>query len=65
MALVCLGAQRWIFGNLAHMAFVPKAVGVIGTIGIAAAVFGVAVAVLKVDEVNDVIHMAKRKLGRQ
>jgi putative peptidoglycan lipid II flippase len=63
MALVCVGANHWIFGNLAHMAFIPKAVGVLGTIGVAAAVFGGLVAMLRIEEVDDVIRMAKRKFG--
>lgn len=65
LALVCLGAQHWYFRDLDEMAFLPKLIGVIVTIGIGAAVFGAAVAMLRVEEVEDVIQMVKRKLGRR
>jgi len=65
LTLVCVAAQHWLFANLATMAFLPKLAAVLGTIGVAAAAFGVSVALLRIEEVEDVIAMAKRKLGRR
>lgn len=65
MALVCVAAQYWFSTRLEHMALIPKLVAVLGTISVAAAVFGVAVAFMGIEEVDDVIAMVKRKLGRR
>ncbi|MEI6350817.1 MAG: murein biosynthesis integral membrane protein MurJ [Verrucomicrobiota bacterium] len=65
LALICLAAQRWFFGDLATMAFLPKAIAVLGTISVAAVVFGGVAALLRIDEIDDVIAMAKRKLGKR
>lgn len=64
LALVCIAARHWLFADLGHMAFLPKAIEVLGTIAVAAAVFGISVAVLRVEEVEDVIQMVRRKLGK-
>ena len=64
MVLVCLGAQRWFFAGLATMAFVPKTVAMLGTVTVAAAVFGGMTVLLRVDEVEDVVRIVRRKLGR-
>ena len=65
LVLVCLAAQRWLFAGLDRMAFGFKAVAVLGSISVAALVFGVAVALLKIEEVEDVLAMIRRKLGRK
>ncbi len=65
LALVCLAAQRWLFADLAHMAFVPKLLAVLATIGAGALVFSIAVALLRLDEMEEVIKLVKRKLGRK
>ncbi|MEI8233521.1 MAG: murein biosynthesis integral membrane protein MurJ [Verrucomicrobiota bacterium] len=64
MALVCLAAQHWVFAGLDRMAFLPKLGSVLGVITLAAGVFGAAVAFLRVEEVEDVFQMLRRKLGR-
>ena len=64
LALVCVAANQWLFAGLATMAFLPKLVAVLGTITVAAAVFGGSVALLRIEEVEDVLAMLKRKLGR-
>jgi len=67
LALVCLAARHWLFGGraLEHMALLPKLSAVFGTIGFAAAAFGVTVALLGIEEVEDVIRLIKRKLQRR
>ena len=65
LALVCVGAQRWIFAGLAGMGLVPKLVGVLTTITVGAGVFFGTVALLRVEETEDVIAMVRRKLGRR
>lgn len=64
LVLVCLAAQRWLFTGLDQMAFGFKAVAVLGSISLAALVFGVTVALLRIEEVDDVIALIRRKLGR-
>ena len=65
LALVCLVSQHWYFAQLDTMAFLPKLTGVILTIGIGAAVFVTTVMALRVEEVEDVVQMVKRKLKRR
>jgi len=64
LALICVAANKLLFAGLATMAFLPKLVAVLGTISVAAAVFGGTVALLRIEEVEDVIALVKRKLGR-
>ncbi len=63
LALVCVAANRWLFAGLATMAFLPKLVAVLGTIILAAAAFGISVALLRIEEVEDVLAIIRRKLG--
>ena len=65
LALVCVAANTWLFAGLSTMAFLPKLAAVLGTISIAASVFGVSVVLLRIEEVEDVLSMVKRKLGRR
>ena len=65
LALVCVAANKWVFAGLATMALLPKLVAVLGTISVAAAAFGVSVILLRIEEVEDVLTMLKRKLGRR
>ena len=64
MALVCLAGQYWLFSGLAHMTFLPKLIAVFATIGVAGAAFAGTVALMRIEEVQDVIAMVKRKLKR-
>jgi putative peptidoglycan lipid II flippase len=63
LVLVCLAAQHWLFAGLEQMAFGAKIVAVLGSISAAALAFGATVAILKIEEVEDVIAMVRRKLG--
>jgi putative peptidoglycan lipid II flippase len=64
LALVCWRAQSWMMEHWQHFGIVIRA-GLLATvIAVAAAVFfGVALA-LRIEELDDVAAMAKRKLGR-
>lgn len=64
LALLCIAAQHWLFAGLAQMAFLPKLGGVIGVLVLGVAVFGTAIALLGVEEVEDVLQLLRRKLGR-
>ena len=64
MTLVCLGAQHWFFAHLDRMLFLPKVIGVVGTVSLAAALFGGMTALLRIDEVEDVVALVKRKLRK-
>ena len=64
LALLCVAANKWLFAGLETMAFLPKLIAVLGTISVAAAVFGGTVALLRIEEVDDVVAMLKRKLGK-
>ena len=65
MALVCIGARHWVFADLGHMRLLPKLAGVLGTVSAAAAVFGIMTVLLRIDEMEDVVRLLKRKLGRR
>ena len=65
MILICVGAQHWVFAHLDRMAFLPKAGGVVGTITLAATAFAGTTALLHIDEMEDVMRLVKRKLGRK
>jgi putative peptidoglycan lipid II flippase len=65
LAGVCIASQRFVFNGLEHMAFMPKLAGVLSTIFVAAAVFGAAIYLLKIDEVHDLAQMLKRRFARR
>ena len=65
MAAVCIGAQHWIFLDLQHLGFFVKLIGVAGTIGLAVAVYGGMAILLRIDEVEDVVRMVKRKFSKR
>ena len=65
LAAVCVAAQRFVFAGLATMAFVPKLIGVFGTIALGGAVFGAVIWLLGVDEVRDLSALISRKLARR
>ena len=64
LGAVCWAALRWALPVAAHAGVVGKAAALLATIGVAgAAFFGVAF-VLRIEELDDVAAMARRKLGR-
>ena len=65
MVLVCMGAQHYLFADLATMAFLPKMFAVLATVALAAAAFVGSVAVMRIEEVEDVRRILERKFGKR
>jgi putative peptidoglycan lipid II flippase len=63
LAGVCLAAQQAVFADLHTMGLLTKTACVLGTIGAAAAVFAGAALLLKMDEVEAVRGLIRRRLG--
>jgi putative peptidoglycan lipid II flippase len=64
LALVCVASQHWWLADLAHMLFIPKLLAVTVTISLAAAMFFAVAYFLKIDEVEDVMKIFKRRFAR-
>ncbi len=64
LALVCVASQHWWLADLAHMLFIPKLLAVAVTISFAAALFFASAYFLKIDEVEDVMKILKRRFAR-
>ncbi|MFN5869754.1 MAG: murein biosynthesis integral membrane protein MurJ [Akkermansiaceae bacterium] len=64
MAAVCYCGGQLLLSDLGGMLFWKKAVTVLGLIGVAGAVYLIATMALKVEEINDVVALVKRRLGR-
>jgi putative peptidoglycan lipid II flippase len=65
VVLVCMGAQHYLFADLATMAFLPKMLAVLATVALAAAAFVGSVAVMRIEEVEDVRRILERKFGKR
>ena len=65
VVLVCTGAQHWFFADLGTMHFLPKVMAVLGTVSLSAAVFAGTVLLLRIEEVEDVVRILKRKFGKR
>lgn len=64
LAAVCLWAQRYLFTDLHSQSFLLKAALVGGTIAVGSAVFFAAAYLLRIDEMQDVARIVRRKLKR-
>lgn len=64
LTLVCIGAQHTVFQQLEGMALIPKILGMAGTIFAGMIVFFGTVTLLRIEEMNDVLRILKRKLGK-
>lgn len=64
LALICLGAQHWYFAGLATMPLLPKILGVGATILVGAIAFYGTAALLRIEEMEDLLDLARRKLKR-
>ncbi|MEA3188792.1 MAG: putative peptidoglycan lipid flippase [Chthoniobacter sp.] len=62
LAAVCIGAQHFVFTHLATMPFLPKVCAVLGTIALAGAAFFATVSVLRIEEVQELSAIVRRKL---
>lgn len=63
--LVCWASQTFYFSGLATMGFVPKFLGVMITIAVAAGAFLGAVFLLRIEEVHEAVSLVARKLRRR
>jgi putative peptidoglycan lipid II flippase len=64
MAAVCYFGNQLLLADLGDMVFWRKAVAVIGLIGVAGVVYLIATLALKVEEINDVVTLVKKRLGK-
>jgi putative peptidoglycan lipid II flippase len=64
LALVCWPAQTWMMAHWHHYGIIIRAALLASVITIAGAVFFAVALVLRIEELDDVASMAKRKLGR-
>ncbi len=64
LAAICYGANHWFFADLSAMRYMQKLILVCSTIGLGVASFFGVVLLLKIEEVEEVMRLVKRKLGR-
>jgi putative peptidoglycan lipid II flippase len=64
LAAVCWASQTWVLGGWKHWGVMLKIAGLMGTIGVAAVVYFLAALALRIEELDEVTALAKRKLGR-
>ncbi len=64
LAGVCWAAMQWVLPHAAQAILLIKAGALFGTIAVAGAVFFAIAFALRIEELDDVAAMAKRKLGR-
>lgn len=64
MAAVCYYGVQLLLSDLGGMLFWKKAVTVLGLIGLGGAVYLIATLALKVEEINDVVTLVKKRLGK-
>jgi putative peptidoglycan lipid II flippase len=64
LAAVCWAAQMWVLGGWMHWGVMLKIGALMGTIAVAGAVYFVAALALRIEELDEVTALAKRKLGR-
>lgn len=64
LAGVCIAARVWLFDDWAHLHFAAKAAYLFTTIAVAAGLFFGTAMLLRVEELDEVTALARRKLGR-
>ena len=64
LGAVCWAALRWVLPVAAHAGLLGKAMALFAAIGVAGAVFFAVAFLLRIEELDDVAAMARRKLGR-
>jgi putative peptidoglycan lipid II flippase len=65
LALVCWAGRAWLLDSWATLAFVPKLVWTLGTIAAGGAAFVVLAALLRIEEIEDVLVAVRRRLTRR
>jgi putative peptidoglycan lipid II flippase len=64
LALVCWAGQQWLLGDWRHSGLLVRILLLFITIGVAAAAFFGVALLLRIEELDDVAALARRKLGR-
>jgi putative peptidoglycan lipid II flippase len=64
LALVCWAGQHWLMAGWAHEGFLLRMVLLLATISVAGGAFFAVALLLRIEELDDVAAMARRKLGR-
>jgi len=64
LALVCWAGQHWLMAGWAHEGFLLRTILLLVTIAVAGGAFFAVALLLRIEELDDVAAMAKRKLGR-
>lgn len=64
MAAICIAANHWFFADLSTLRYLQKIILVSSTIGLGIASFLGAVLLLKIEEVDEIVRLIKRRLGR-
>jgi putative peptidoglycan lipid II flippase len=64
LAIVCWVGTQWLLPIAAHAMLLVRAVALFATIGVAAAAFFAVAYALRIEELDDVAAMVRRKLGR-
>jgi putative peptidoglycan lipid II flippase len=65
LALICWAGKYFLLADWAVQSFVMKAVCLLGTIVVAGAGFFIAAMALRIDEINAITAIVKRRLGRR
>jgi putative peptidoglycan lipid II flippase len=66
LAAVCMSAEHWLFAGWAGFGFVTRATLLIGVIAVAGGIFFAAAMLLRIEELDDVTALVRRKLhGRK
>ena len=64
MAAVCYFGMQWFLVDLGGMLFWRKAISVLGLIAVAGSVYLIMTFLFRVEEIRDVIALARKKLGK-
>jgi putative peptidoglycan lipid II flippase len=64
LALICWAGQHWLLAGWTHQGFLLRVALLLVTIAVAATAFFAVALMLRIEELDDVAAMAKRKLGR-
>jgi len=64
LATVCVLSTHWLLADWATQPFVPKALALVGTILVGGVVFAAFGVLLRIEELNELIAMVKRRLRR-
>ena len=64
LAAVCMASTHWLLSDWATLSFMPKAGALLATIVVGGVVFAGCGVALRIDELNELLGMVKRRLRR-